>query len=437
MKKNVFIPIFALVLLTAFQANAETIYYDEVLKDAFNYSHDLKSAGIESEIRKEGVKEARYGLFPDLSAKANSEYNDNFTDGMGDIVIGDTMISGSTRYQNALSLNLIYPLIDYGGASNRLEIAKTEAVQGEDMLMKTRMDVETAVLEKYSELFSLYSESLKRREIISIHEKLSKMEKRSNTAGISGQHDTLYQDILLSEEKEKLDAVESKIAVALTELGYLTGKKYEKNMLEVERVPEETDSEVIEKAENVDHTSNPEYRYYSAEMKKKQIEKDIVKGDFYPKVSIYAKYNFYNSNPDMTDSYEDIREKGYSVGLFTSVSITEDLKRVHTLEKSNLGIKKSEVEASKKLEEIRRDFSKLREQYSFLKTDVEKKKNRLKMINSRHEMIKRLEASKVVGTKDLLEEMIMLASKETELESQITVQTMAMKKIIIQIRGGN
>ncbi len=53
------------------------------------------------------------------------------------------------------------------------------------------------------------------------------------------------------------------------------------------------------------------------------------------------------------------------------------------------------------------------------------------------EMIKRLESSKVVAKKDLLEEMIMLATKEIELEKQITDQTMAMKKIIIQIRGGN
>ncbi|WP_027359075.1 TolC family protein [Desulforegula conservatrix] len=437
MKRFTFLTVFVFAVFSACLVHAEKLTYDDILKDALNNSLEIKSANIEKDIRKEAEKEGRYGLYPDLSLKFNSEYTDNFTDGMGDIAIGDTMISGSTRYQNALSVNLMYPIIDYGGAANRLEIAKTEADQGENMLAKTKMDLETSVLEKYSSLFAFYSEAAKRREIISIHEKIAEAEKRSGVAGLSGKHDVLYQDILLAEEKEKLDVLKTQISVALNELEYFTGKKYSSENLEVERLPEKNDLEEINKSENSDHTTNPEYKYFTAEKKKKQIENDIVRSEFYPKLNVYARYNFYSSANDSQDSFDNIREKGYAVGLFTSFPITENLKRVHSLEKSRLSVNKADTEASKKLAEIERDFSKLSEQYQYLKTDVEKKKTRLGMINSRHEMIKRLESSKVVAKKDLLEEMIMLATKEIELEKQITDQTMAMKKIIIQMRGGN
>lgn len=437
MKKFGLLFVFISVPLIVSQAIAERLSYEDVLKEALNNSGEIKSADIEKKIRQETVKETRYGLFPDLSIRFNTEYTDNFTDGMGDIVIGDTMISGSTRYQNALSLNLTYPILDYGSAGNRMKIAETEASQGEDILMKTRMDVETSVLEKYSELYSLYTESLKRKEIVSVHERLSELEKRSNIAGISGKQEVAYQDILLIEEKEKLDAVEARIATVLEDIGFLTGKEYKAQNIEVMQIPDADDPDMLDRSEDSDHTANPEYRYYSAEKKKKEIEKDIVKNDFYPKLNVYARYNFYGSNKDIHDTYERLREKGYSVGLFTSIPITENIKRIHTLEKSELGIKKSEIEAEKKLGEIRRDFSKLREEYAYLKKDVKKKKERLAMMNARHDMIRRLEASKVVGKKDLLEEMILLSVKEVELERQIAEQTKTMKKIMIQMKGGN
>lgn len=412
-------------------SHAEPLTYKAILKDAFANAHQLRQARLESEIKKKIADETQYGLWPDLKLNFNTEYVENLTDDAEITTVGGDVYSDRSTYQNSVYLDFTYTLIDYGEARKLLSIAKIDAQAAEYEVRKTRMEIEINIIDLYSTLLSWSKQKVHLSQSLFVVQQLLEIAERSVQAGIADKLEITSRAIEIEEFKNKISRAEHEIKNILADLSLFTGMSYQDNNLQVSDLSFDS-----KRLKAMDFKHHPEYQYHRLQHKKKTEEYEITKRQFFPKFDFYARYSFYGSDEDdYFRSYNEIRERNYSIGLHTSIPLVPNLKRRETLARIKMEQNKIKMQMEGTYDAIRSEYVKLKERYAFLRRDIEQKKRLLKLTRQKATMLDRLMKAKAIELKPALEEKLTLIDRKLELERQIVERQAAIKHILIRVEG--
>ena len=115
----------ALFLFVALPVSGEELSFNDFLSTALTNSYQLRISKINTQIAKKGVKEARAGYLPTVSAFATTERYNDLTDGKSQLTaVGNDIFLNRSYYQDMAAVGLSYNVFDFGLGKNSLKSLK-------------------------------------------------------------------------------------------------------------------------------------------------------------------------------------------------------------------------------------------------------------------------------------------------------------------------
>ena len=431
MKCSIFLFVLFGVFICSSSVFAEGLTYDQVLKDALSNCHKLIEAELDKEIKESTVREARYLRYPELSLKIYSEQVNDLSDDSGITTVGGTVFPDSSKFQNTAYVDLNYNLVDYGIRTKQVAMTRMDLDASSALVNKTKTDVEKAVLDLYSTILSLHMERRYRKRILDVMDRLCLIRKRTGDAGLTDKLSVKDRDITKVGMTGQLAELEFELASRLSDLSFYTGASYTSESLDVRPYSFE-----FKGIEDIDFRKCPEYTYYERQLQMKNSEIEIEKKKFYPSLDLYLRYSFYGMDDnDYFKSFDEVREKNFTTGIYTSIPLMENLKRRHTLSRLRSEKMKAKTVMEEKYSELKTTFGKLKMNYDFYQKDLENKRDLLRLVKEKSVMVKRLTDAKIIDMEPGLEQESELVKQELELEKKIIERMTALKHIMIQTEG--
>lgn len=431
MRYTLYLFVFIAILASLNHVCAETISYNQILSEALSFSKKLSESKLDKDIKQSTLKEAAYLKYPELSLKIYSEQVNDLSGDSELTSIGGTVLADSSKFQNTAYIDVSYSLFDYGIRNKRIAIAEIDVEAARALVSNTEMEIEKTVLDIYSKIQSASLElacNYKMRDLLRI---LSNYRERNGGAGF-------IDRLAVLDRSMELQAVEGELATQLYELSVLledlfvyTGVKYDsENLVAKPLVPEP------QEIENIDFRRLPEYQYYEYLYSMKTEELEIEKKKFYPSLELYLRYSFYGMDDhDYLEAFDDMREKNFTSGIYTTFPLMENFKRRHTLSRLRSEKRKAEVVMKEKYHEFKSMYEKMKKNYQYNKSIIEHKQKMLALVREKVDMVTRLTDAKVMDLETGLEQKITLINQELDLEKQIIEKTVALKQISIQCKG--
>ena len=410
-------------------SSAATLHYQEILSQALSIDYDYQQAKIEKQIKQKSVQEAKWGLWPEISLKVNSEFVQNLGHDSSVTAVGDSVFSDQTQYQNYAYFDFSYELIDYGVMRKKVKNAEIEAMAASYQLSKIRMDIEKELLNLYANLLIGYKEKAYRERTLKVRQQLVGLVERFADAGIEDKLGIAESLIDIEEERDLIAKLEYDMQRLLVDISYYTGEQYSFDGLSVG----DFDFQINE-LNRFDFKRHPEYKYYELQYEIKKNEIDIVKRNYLPKIDFYARYTYFGADEEnYLYSLEALRDREFSIGIFTSIPLVENIKRQQTLARVKLEATKSKLQMQKVQAVISRDFQKLELEYNFYMDDIARARHLLELTQNKDDMVDRLAKAKVMDQKSALEQKLALIERAKDLEKKIVNSLAAVKQIMIQI----
>ncbi len=218
-----------------FQAHAEQVYYADLVRKAVNNSYELKIAGVDINIGKANLKEARSEYFPEIKSAFNLEYNKDLTGGIANVTaVGTTILSNNTRYQSLIYLTLSYNLYDFGIRGKKCFIAGKDIDIKKAVYNQTLRDIKLKMTELYSDALSNYKEMKYKEQLLPLYKELFFMKERLYNAGNVNKLEMMDEAIRLARTIDSLDTSKAKLISSLKDISYYTNEEYDIRNLDLE-----------------------------------------------------------------------------------------------------------------------------------------------------------------------------------------------------------
>jgi len=176
--------LFVLMYGIAGAAAIQTLDYDEVVEKALRYAHDIRLSRLDIDISRAEQRRAYSLYYPTISARWNTEYIRDLTDGTAQInSIGNTVLLQNTAYQSSFMLMGSYNLFDFGGTQQKVSIADKDVGIRQAALRQSRRDIRLNVLSLYSDLLISYEEIGTKKELLTLYKELALTKERLYVAG--------------------------------------------------------------------------------------------------------------------------------------------------------------------------------------------------------------------------------------------------------------
>lgn len=173
-----------LFIFCVLPANSEQLSFDSFLSSALNNSFQLRVSKINTEIAKKGVKEARAGYLPTISAFATTERYNDLTSGKAPMTaVGNDIFLNRSYYQDMAAVGLAYNIFDFGIRKKQLDIAKADDKQKEIVLQKDTKDLKLDAVDIYAQTLSLYKQVQIKKSELSLQKELFEINKKLRAAG--------------------------------------------------------------------------------------------------------------------------------------------------------------------------------------------------------------------------------------------------------------
>ncbi|MBF0118873.1 MAG: TolC family protein [Desulfobacterales bacterium] len=415
-----------LFILNIIEVNAVTLEFKDVLQKAIQYSYDLNISIISTEISKNELNKAKLQFYPELKFRFDSEYFHDFMDGSSSVTaIGNTLYPNNTKYQDSFSVDLSYNILDFGVRKKQFQIAEMDVESSKAAREKLLIDLKTNVLDLYTEALTAYREKNAYLELLPLMNELYVIKNRTYNAGISNKTEIVEQKIKETRIVQNIEEQKNRLISILINISFLTGEVYEEQLVKMLPLT------MMEKKINAANFKNhPDTRLYEIEIKKKNLEISRVKKSLLPQVDFYLRYNLYGTDTaSYAASYNDIRQRNFSVGLTTTFPILESFEKNYNLKKACFEAEKLKIEKSKKMAEIEKVYLDIKEKYRFYKADIEIDKRILNDIEIKIDMQKRMTKEKVSDYASILEQQAELIKERLEMEKIIITKISAFKKL--------
>ncbi len=336
-----------LIVFAAFPCRAEFLDYRDVITDSIGYSASLRVKHEDVYISNAQYRSNFAGLFPEIRLGSRAERYENIDDHNNTDVnmIGNEVIGGSqSAWKSSVSVSGQYYVSNWYKKI-------FEAWYFEKLRDTSLHDCETEIkkmMRDVTDIFRSLAEGeikLKyAREVLSRLNEIFRMKKEAFSNGQFSHEDVLKaQTDVLNMEKE-MTGINKDLRESFEKLGNFTGKSYP---VDTEIIPlplNSTWSIPDETAAFIAQT--PEYKARENETQAFKFKDKSVGNNFLPDISIYGRYDLYNSSPhNMDDSLGYIRPTDYSVGVYVSLPLFDGGVRRWEREKSFHELKKAEENA--------------------------------------------------------------------------------------------
>ena len=326
---------YLLFVVFSLSLDAQTLSLDEILEYASGHSKTLAMKQTEVRIADTNIENAQSAYYPSLNFVYNTEYNQAL-DGMplGVESVGGTTITNSTQYQNSLALQLQYDLFQFGATNKQVAISELEKTAKQKEWCLSEQQLHQSLLEYYAKALKAKEEHASKLKILELRREIYKMRERLYKAGESSRVDVGNEAIAIVELQTEIANTLMEYKESLIRLEQLSTLAFEE---EVELVP--LDIQNIQTPKNFEETL--EAQKIQTQIAQKQEELSLNLRRQFPSLGLYSNYYLYGSDADVyRESFKDIGEKSWNVGLSLRLNIFEGFKHSATHERLLLEVTK-------------------------------------------------------------------------------------------------
>jgi outer membrane protein TolC len=369
------------VISVNFPCFAGSLTYGDAVKDSFNHFANLRVKMEDVRISDAQYRGSFAGLYPEITVNGRTERFENLDHRNNQIIdtIGNEVVGGSqTAWRAALSLSGQYYLSHW--YKKRYEAGYYEKLRDSNV-----HDCEATVkkmIKDVTDIFGGIAEGkIKLKYCTEIIRRLYDIAKLKQQALALGQFS--YEDVLkaqsdtLNMEKE-IAKIRKELQEYLARLSDYTGNRYTEDT-EVAPLAPQGVFPITDETRVI--LATPEYQARLRELEAARSKEKAAANNFWPDISLYGRYDFYNANSDsFTSTFNDVRQVGYSAGLLISLPLFdggvrkwERQRNIHEIRKQEESVWAAFAQKNKDLKTLQtgyeeldksfRHYQKLNEQY--------------------------------------------------------------------------
>ncbi|PSM51274.1 type I secretion system outer membrane protein, TolC family [Campylobacter blaseri] len=414
MKKLITLAFITISLLNLAFANEVKFSFEYLLDRAKKDSPTLNIKDIDIKLAKEDTKFQKADFYPRLIFSASSQYSDTFDKNYNSIYVGETGLPTSTSYQNQASIILRYDIFTFGKDTLELKASKENIIKSTYDKCNYEVELSLNLLENYKKALELKNNISIYTKLEDSYNKLNTYAKRLKNAGELSSIDTNNYKLKLLDVKTRLKTLKIEAKTILSTIMVLTSTKINS----LDELANFSDEMGIYNFTDFNNTY--EAKFLDSELKSIKLSKEALEKEYYPTISLYAKYNFYGSDRNNYErAYKDMDRHGYEVGVTFTWELYDGGRRKAKitkleLEKQKLAYKKAQA----KLE--------YQKQIDDLNAYLEAKDETKELLNQIHkdtkkqtDQINKLYLSGESNKIEILESLVNSLSKELELNNHI------------------
>lgn len=369
--------------------HADVLIYGDAVIDGIRHSADLRMKIEDIRISDAQYRENFAALYPTLNIAGRGERYENIDtrDQINIHTIGNEVIGGNqSAWRSSMYIMGEYYFSHW--YKKRYEAAYYEKLR--DSSIHQCETEAKKILHDVTEIFgTLLEGKIKLKYSNEILRRLQDIFKVKKEAFTMGQFS--YEDVLKAESdavsmEKEITKIKKEISETSLRLSSYTGSQYSENT-EIEQLVLAGNLPLAEETKVIAET--PEYKARRKEMEAIRYKEKAAGNNFLPDISIYGRYDFFNSSPDSLDaSLRDTRPVGYTVGLLINLPLFDGGAKKWERQRNLYEIRKQEENIRATFEEKKKDIKTLQAGYEALS----KQYKHYKKLNEQYE--KMLEISK-------------------------------------------
>lgn len=404
--------------------HADDLIYGDAVIESIRHSANLRVKIEEIRISDAQYRENFAGLYPTLNFAGRAERYENVDTRNQTTIytIGNEVVGGNqSAWRSSMYLMGQYYLSHW--YKKRYEAAYYEKLrdssihQCETEAKKTLRDV--------TEIFgTLLEGKIKLKysaEILRRLQDILKMKKEAFTMGQFSYEDVLKAETDAVNMEKEITKIKKEISETSLRLSGYTGSHYSENT-EVEQLILTGNLSLTEVKMVI--AATPEYKARQKEMEAIRYKEKAAGNNFLPDISIYGRYDFFNSSPDSLDaSLRDTRPASYSVGLLVNLPLFdggakkwERQRNLYEIRKQEENIRATFEEKNKVIKTLQAGYEALSKQYKHYKRLNEQYEKMLEISKKAYNLGERSKIDIIELEKDAL---------AMERDIKITEQSMA------------
>ena len=407
----------------------DKISFEDVLKKAKEHSYDLQIADYNVLISKQEVRGAKSEYFPKLNLGAGMEYTKNYRDVKESTVmsIGDAFINPYTRYQSVLGITVGYNLFDFGVRSGNVKLAK-EDVELKELETKEKLqELNLTLLDSYTKILITTKQIKINKEILALEEKNLEMKERLYNAKEISKTELNDERVKVKTIKQRLSELNSIRTESLNWLSFYTGEQYDPNDLKVAEL-KKSDCDV---GAFKDYTKSIVWKIHEKNIKKKELELQIVKRNNYPKINIYGRYYLYGSDYNNYAKSLGIEPSNFSVGASLNMPLFDGFKNSAAIQKTALELKQLNVERDKAIAQLMTRLAAMRSNLIYLDEQIDENNQALKELSDKEKSVHKLASKRLVSPIEYNDAKIELLNHQIESDKNSITQNAITRGIEI------
>lgn len=417
--KIIFISIFISGSIFYFQDNlyAESYSFKSMMDKAIGYSIELEKSKLDILIGETIVQEKRGAYYPSLQLRYNTEYVKDLTNGLGSAAsIGDSVLNSVTKYQNSLSLQLSYTLIDFENRKHQVDIANRDIDLKKYERCRIKKDTQINVLQKFTEGLLFQFQLAEKQSLMPLNTELFIIMERLYQSGKISKIDVSDAAINVARVASEITNLSMRISEVFSHLSIMTGENYDFQHSKFTQLSEvKIDNRVP------DYYLSPEYKILTMELEKKRLESIIVQRSILPKINFYSKFNMYGSDKyAFNEAIYDVSEHDVSVGISIIMPIYEGGIYMHQRKRVNLEKQKIYIERVRKYHDMEKYYESISDKSQFTSVLLREQNKLLSEIENKVKMLDRMTVEKLIDKQSYLQQKSEIITQKYEVLESIT-----------------
>lgn len=424
----------ALLLSCTIPALAETtLSFASVCDRALEHSYDLALSAIDTRLARNKVHEAMVPFLPTLNGCFNTEYvgsleKQNTLQNQQAVVVGNSILPGNTRFQQAATLNTNYTVADFGVRWNQLKAAKQHARSTELQQNVHARDLRLEVLDAYTQALLTFKQVKSKERQIQLASKLYEVNTRLWHAGKISRIELGEQAIGLKNAETELSELRQTLGENLNKLTSYTQEPYYVPSV----ILTDIDCEPAPSSQPFIPSNTPDFKAYELLIKEKSSELRSLRAQRYPQVVAFTNFVMYGSNGnDLVASVGALRPRAMYFGIGLQMPIFDGFKTRVAVEGKKLEMARLATERDKRLWELHSDYQKSATAASLYSVELS---TRAELVSNSQEqlgMVIRMTESQVMERSKALAEQIDLVKRQLEEDTTRTKRLAAVKRLRI------
>ncbi|ASM34627.1 TolC-like outer membrane efflux protein [Campylobacter sputorum aubsp. sputorum RM3237] len=402
--------------------------YEDLLDNIKTFAPKILLQKLETASSAAELRSVRSELYPTFNLSLNEEYSKRYDDfPLRNTSVGNDSIIQSTGYQAYASIGLNYNIFNFGSTLDKIDAYKAKIKSSKQKECMVYKDVALYLLDEYYKAMILKERLKYTNDLLSNLTQIYENKKRLNEVGELPKSSIFEGALKIADESSNLSYIQKDITQTLSNINYITGANISDiNVLVYFR-------NVLNNTKFINFYETPKAKqlFYQIEEKRNLLNSEFK--NYFPSLSLYARYNFYGyDRNDIIESIDKAEKNGYKFGLVISYTLFDGFRRESRIEnakieylKSNLELVDAKREYEQNIKSLQENINQEQNKISNLANSKDYSKNILNIAN-------RLNKSGEENLNNVIESINLDMRKNIELiQSKIKLDMLKVKKDII------